>query len=145
LKTNNNVSRRQFLGLSGGLAGVAALAALSSKSSYASTKPKANISKMKYENMQTEVLVIGGGMAALFASVKAHDNGSKVLIVSKGRLGASGQTPFAKGIFSYDEAKEKLSIDEFVEKVSRSSLGTSNKNYTRQVAKYSKQRVEELR
>ena len=145
MKTNNNVSRRQFLGLSGSIAGIAALAALSSKSSYASTKPKANISKMKYENMQTEVLVIGGGMAALFASVKAHDSGSKVLIVSKGRLGSSGQTPFAKGIFSYDKAKEKLSIDEFVEKVSRSSLGTSNKSYTRQLAKYSKQRVDELK
>lgn len=145
METNNDISRRTFLGLSGGLAGIAALATLSSKKSYASTKPKANSSKMKYENMQTEVLVIGGGMAALFAGVKAHDSGSKVLIASKGRLGSSGQTPFAKGIFSYDETKEKLSIDEFVEKVSRSSLGTSNKHYTRQLAKHSKQRVEELR
>lgn len=145
MDTNNDVSRRQFLGFTGGLAGAAALASLSTKSSYASTKPKAQVSNMKYEDMQTEVLVIGGGMAGLFASVKAHDSGALVLMVSKGRLGSSGQTPFAKGIFSYDAAKEKLSIDEFADKVSRSSLGTSNKYYTKQLAKYSKDRVEELR
>lgn len=46
-----------------------------------------------------DVLVIGGGMAGLVAAVKAHDAGAKVMLVSKGRLGASGQTPFAKGIF----------------------------------------------
>jgi len=142
VNSNNNISRRTFLGLTGG---VATLAVLGSKSSYAATKPKAQMDKMRYEEIETDVLVIGGGMAALFASVKAHDNGSKVLIVSKGRLGASGQTPFAQGIFSYDETLETLSIDEFADKVSRSALGTSNKHYTKQLAKYSKERVEELR
>jgi succinate dehydrogenase/fumarate reductase flavoprotein subunit len=145
VETNRDLSRRQFLSLAGGVAALATLGPKSLSATTNKTKPKAQISNMKYEDIQTDVLVIGGGMAGLFASVKAHDGGAKVLMVSKGRLGSSGQTPFAKGIFSYDEKKEKLSIDEFVEKVSRSSLGTSNKAYTKQVAEHSKKRVEELK
>ncbi len=60
------------------------------------------------DKISTDVLVIGSGMAGLFAAVKAHDAGANVLMVSKGRLGASGQTPFAKGIFAYDPDKRKI-------------------------------------
>ena len=55
--------------------------------------------KMTYKENEADVLVIGGGIAGLFAAVKAHDAGAKVIMASKGRLGSSGQTPFAKGIF----------------------------------------------
>jgi succinate dehydrogenase/fumarate reductase flavoprotein subunit len=81
----------------------------------------------------------------LFAAVKAHDAGSKVLLVSKGRLGTSGQTPFAKGIFCFDPKTSKVSIDKFVEQVSYSAIGTNNQVYTRQVAEHSQARVNELR
>jgi len=66
-------------------------------------------------------------------------------MVSKGRLGASGQTPFAKGIFAYDPKKEKLSIDEFTQAVSRSALGTNNPAYTKQLAEHSLDRVNDLK
>jgi len=66
-------------------------------------------------------------------------------MVSKGRLGSSGQTPFAKGIFAYDPASSDYSIDEFVDAISRSALGTNNPVYTRQVAEHSLARVNELR
>ena len=91
------------------------------------------------------MLIIGGGMAGLFAAVKAHDAGAKVMMVSKGRLGASGQTPFAKGIFAYDPSTAKQSLDEFTETVSRSALGTNNPVYTRQMAEHSLARVNELK
>lgn len=90
-------------------------------------------------------MVIGGGIAGLFAAVKAHDAGTKVMLVSKGRLGSSGQTPFAKGIFVYDPTHEKLSIDAFVDTVSRSAMGSNNAVYTRQMAEHSLARVNELR
>ena len=67
------------------------------------------------------------------------------MMVSKGRLGASGQTPFAKGIFEFDANTSKYSIDEFVELVGKSALGTNNPVYTRQVAEHSQARVTELR
>jgi len=95
--------------------------------------------------LQTDVLVIGCGMAGLFAAVKAHDAGAQVLILSKGQLGSSGQTPFAKGIFAFDDREAGMSLDAFVAEVSRSALGTNNPVYTRQMAEHSAARVAELR
>lgn len=71
------------------------------------------------------------------AAIKAHDAGAKVMLVSKGRLGSSGQTPFAKGFFVFDPEKEEQSIDDFVDTVSQSAMGSNNAVYTRQVAAHS--------
>lgn len=42
--------------------------------------------------LKTDVLVIGGGAAALRAAIAAHDAGAEVLMVSKGAVGKSGAT-----------------------------------------------------
>lgn len=143
LKRKSEISRRSFLGMAAGVTGAAVLGS-SAISGWAQNEPKinTNLTKRDYE---TDVLVIGGGMAGLFAAVKAHDAGANVLMVSKGRLGSSGQTPFAKGIFAYDSNNEEMSLDEFVEKVSASALGTNNAAYTRQMAEHSLARVNDLR
>ena len=145
MSNDNNISRRDFLGLAGGVLSAAATASLGGDANFEQNVLKIDTEKILDDETTTDVLVIGSGMAGLFAAIKAHDAGAKVMMVSKGRLGTSGQTPFAKGVFSYDEKKEKLSINQFVEKVSRSSLGSSNKAYTRQLAEHSKARVEELK
>lgn len=145
MSNEENVSRRDFLGFASGLLAFAGASALGGDANFTPNILKVDTKKMKNEDVSVDVLVVGSGMAGLFAAVKAHDAGAKVMMVSKGGLGTSGQTPFAKGVFSYDEAKEKLSIEEFVEKVSRSALGSSNKAYTRQLAQHSKARVEELK
>ena len=142
---DEKISRRKFLGLSSSAIAMMSLAGLGFSKGYAKNEPTIAIQDILNKEYQTDVLVIGSGMAGLFASVKAHDAGAKVMMVSKGRLGSSGQTPFAKGIFSYDESEEKLSKDEFVEKVSRSALGTNNPIFTRQLVENSYARVEELR
>ncbi|MGD9488171.1 MAG: FAD-binding protein [Calditrichaceae bacterium] len=144
-RKNNDLSRRQFFAMAGGALSLAALASVGLKHGWSSERPKVDITKMKFTETDSDVLVIGGGMAGLFAAVKAHDAGARTLLVSKGRLGSSGQTPFAKGIFAYDSSKENLTLDEFVESVSRSALGTNNPVYTRQVAEHSLARVNELR
>jgi len=143
-----DMSRRKFMALAGGAAGLAAMAAMGLSAEHGECSaniPEIDIDKMTCAQNEADVLVIGGGMAGLFAAVKAHDAGSKVMLVSKGRLGSSGQTPFAKGIFAYDSAKERMSLDEFVDTVSRSALGTNNPVYTRQMAEHSLARVNELR
>lgn len=144
-ENNKSISRRHFMALAGGAAGMATLAAMGVPTGWTSNKSKIDAGAIKLQDITTDVLVIGGGMAGLFAAVKAHDAGAKVTLVSKGRLGSSGQTPFAKGIFAYDPNKEKVSLDEFVETVSRSALGTNNSAYTRQMAEHSLARVNELR
>ena len=142
---SNNLSRRKFIALAGGGVGFAAIAGLGMNIDWALNNPEIDADTILKNTIDTDVLVVGGGMAGLFAAVKAHDAGANVLLVSKGRLGASGQTPFAKGIFAYDKDKEELSLDEFVAKVSRSALGTNNQWYTRQLAEHSLARVNELK
>ncbi|SFS38711.1 FAD-dependent oxidoreductase [Lutibacter maritimus] len=144
-ESTNNLSRRKFIALAGGAASFAAIAAMGLPTDWALNTTKVDVDSLSFDKIKTDVLVIGGGMAGLFAAVKAHDAGAKVLMVSKGRLGASGQTPFAKGIFTYDPKKEKLSIDEFAQAVSRSALGTNNPAYTKQLAEHSLDRVNELK
>ena len=143
---NNNISRRSFMAWSGSAIGLATLASMKQPDMMMTKNdPQIDPEKILRIETQADVLVIGGGMAGLFAAVKAHDAGAGVLLVCKGRLGASGQTPFAKGIFAYDPEKENLSLDEFTDAVSRSALGTNNPVYTRQVAEHSLARVNELK
>lgn len=144
MNDKKGMSRRQFLGLSGGVLGAAALASMGMNINWTKNKREIDPDKMGYKESETDILVIGGGMTGLFAAVKGHDAGAKVIMVAKGRLGSSGQTPFAKGIMSYDSATAELSLDEFTDKVSSSALKTNNPVYTRQMAEHSKARVEEL-
>ncbi|MBN2906699.1 MAG: FAD-binding protein [Rhodobacteraceae bacterium] len=134
-------NRRTFLGLAGAATG---LAAAGMRAGWAENRPSVAAADIVGNVHETDVLVIGGGMAGLFAAVKAHDAGARVLLVSKGRLGSSGLTPFAKGFFVFDPKTEKGSIDDFVAGVSRSALGTNNPVYTRQLAEHSLARAKEL-
>lgn len=142
---NIDKSRRHFITIAGGAAGIAALGSLGLLTGFAENEPKLDATKISSKNHHTDVLIIGSGMAGLFAAVKAFDAGAKVLMVSKGRLGSSGQTPFAKGIFAFDASTSKVDLDTFVDTVSRSALGTNNPVYTRQMAEHSLARVNELR
>ena len=145
MNSNTTLSRRQFIGVAGGVAGAAALASLSFDTQATVNKPEIDSATFTEEKRDLDVLVIGGGMAGLFAAVKAHDAGANVLMVSKGRVGSSGSTPFAKGVFSYDKANASMSIDQFVAKVSESAIQTNNPVFTRQLAEHSYARVEELK
>ncbi|MDX2446164.1 MAG: FAD-binding protein, partial [Desulfobacterales bacterium] len=147
-KNPKDRSRRNFMAIAGGAAGLAAMASMgifAGDTEITNNISEIDIDKMTYEENETDILVIGGGIAGMFAAVKGHDAGAKVMLVSKGRLGSSGQTPFAKGIFAYDPAKEKLSLDKFVDRVSLSAMGTNNPVFTRQMAEHSLDRVNELK
>ncbi len=135
-------SRREFLALSGGALG---LSSLGLGAAWAQNKVELDPAAITNTDHATDVLVIGGGMAGLFAAVKAHDAGASTMMISKGRLGSSGLTPFAKGFFVYDPKTETESIDAFVDTVSRSALGTNNPVYTRQLAEHSLDRAAELK
>lgn len=140
-----NISRSLFMALAGGVAGMAAFSAMGIPTGWAADISKVDVDTINSQESTTDVLIFGGGMAGLFAAVKAHDAGAGVMLASKGRLGSSGQTPFAKGIFAYDPATTAVTLDEFVEKVSRSALGTNNPVYTRQMAEHSLARINELK
>lgn len=54
--------------------------------------------------VDTDVLVIGGGIAGCFAAVKAKESGLRVLLVEKGGIGNSGCTPWVTGMAVFNEA-----------------------------------------
>jgi succinate dehydrogenase/fumarate reductase flavoprotein subunit len=50
--------------------------------------------------IKTDVLVIGGGMAGIFAAIKAREEGADVTLVDKNYVSRSGSTAFAEGDYS---------------------------------------------
>ncbi len=144
---SNSFSRRDFLTLVAGT--TVAAATFNAKDAFANTgqvnKTKVDTNTFKYETQEADVLVVGGGIAGLFAAVKAHDAGAKVRIVSKGGVGSSGLTPFGKGVFSYDKKNPSMSMNDFLAKVAESSLETNNPVFTKQLLEHSYDRVQELK
>ena len=49
--------------------------------------------------IETDVLVVGGGMAGTFAAVKAREQGLDVTLVEKGYVSKSGGAAFAGGYY----------------------------------------------
>lgn len=144
-KETSTISRRQFLGIAGSVLGAATLAGMGLPLKLSANELKIDLNSITSKETTSDILVVGSGMAGLFAAVKGHDAGAKVLMVSKGRLGSSGQTPFAKGMFVYDSKSEDKTIDEFVKAVSYSAIETNNPVFTKQVAQYASERVDELK
>ena len=139
-------SRRSFMGMTGTAIGASAFAAMLPPMGEPPqrNKPVVDGDSFVDEFLETDVLVIGSGIAAVFAAVKAHDAGAKVMMVSKGRLGSSGLTPFGKGVFSYDKNSAKMTPEAFLAKVADSAIGTNNPVFTRQLLEHSADRVAEL-
>lgn len=82
--------------------------------------------------INTDVLVIGGGMAGIFAAIRADENGAKVTMVDKGRVGKSGLTPFWQGTATYDPAYETkwgLTKDLFMREVAKGEEFLANQTY----------------
>lgn len=137
----HTINRRGFLGAIGGTCAVLGTAAFLGKEDSqpgSGHRPPPNIEKApknasegKVREFSADVLVVGGGMAGVFAAVKAHDNGAKVILVDKGAVGRSGQTPFARGIFRYDEQETGISKDEFLKRTAVAAENMNNPAYTR--------------
>ena len=55
--------------------------------------------------VETDVLVVGGGIAGCFAAIKAKEKGVTVVLVDKGYVGKSGQTPWADATAAFNPAR----------------------------------------
>lgn len=83
----------------------------------------------KEQRITTDVLVVGGGMAALFAAIKAKEEGVSVTMVDKGYTGRSGQSPYADGFLSFDPDKNNL--QDAMDYAARMGEYINNKEFTR--------------
>jgi succinate dehydrogenase/fumarate reductase flavoprotein subunit len=75
----------------------------------------ASMSNAQQDVIETDVLVIGGGFAGIFAAVKAKEQGVDVTMAIKGTVGRSGMTPWGDAflVFDGDDAKKKAWINAF--------------------------------
>jgi len=62
----------------------------------------------KENKMEADVLVVGGGLAAIFAAIKASEAGARVLMVDKGYATRSGQSPLACGHLVFNPDSDDL-------------------------------------
>jgi succinate dehydrogenase/fumarate reductase flavoprotein subunit len=79
--------------------------------------------------LEADVLVIGGGMAGCFAAIKAREQGAEVILVDKGFVGKSGQTPYANNfmVFNPDWGHR---LDDWMDLINRTSEYVNNRYWT---------------
>ena len=69
--------------------------------------------------VETDVLVIGGGMSGIFASIKAKEEGANVTLVDKGYVGNTGSVLYTQGYFSVFNPNWGHKLDEWMEDIAR--------------------------
>jgi succinate dehydrogenase/fumarate reductase flavoprotein subunit len=93
-----------------------------------------NVVSSLEERFETDVLVIGGGIAGWFAAIKAREQGAEVLLADKGYVGKSGQTPYANGIMVFNpDWGHKL--DDWMRYINKASEYLNNRYWTEMAIK----------
>jgi len=116
------IDRRDFLKAAG--VGAAALA-IPGLIRNASAAPASSI---RQEIIETDVLIVGGGIAATFAAIKAKKNGADVTIVDKGTVGRSGLSPFF-GSYSIFKESSSITREQYIESVSKTGKYLVRRDY----------------
>ncbi len=93
--------------------------------------------------LSTDVLVVGGGIAGVFAAVYAKAEGADVVLVDKGKVGFSGLTPWFHGYAVYDESKG-ITKEEWHAKYLTATDYITNTDYVDLFIEYSKQTWDDL-
>ncbi len=93
--------------------------------------------------VETDVLVIGGGIAGCFAAIKAKEQGVDVTLVDKGYVGKSGQTPWANatGVFNPEWGHK---LDEWMNQARTRGEYLNNPKWTETILKDSYARYQDL-
>lgn len=93
--------------------------------------------------IETDVLVIGGGIAACFAAVKAREQGVDVTLVSKGNIGRSGMSPWAHGTMAVP-LDQTDKIEELKQQAITGGEYLNNRTWTERLIKESYARFQDL-
>lgn len=96
------------------------------------------------EELETDVLVIGGGSAATRAALEAAGAGVKVLLVDKGVVGSSGSSPHALVGFSVPLLDEEDTPELFIEDWVSAGGGICDRDLVAQCAEHGRAIAEDL-
>ncbi len=92
---------------------------------------------------ETDVLIIGGGMAGCFAAIKAKEQGQEVILVDKGYVSKSGETPYAGDTMVFNPGWGH-NLDEWLTQVSTIGEYVNNRHWNEIVFKDSYARYLDL-
>ena len=81
------------------------------------------------KRLETDVLVIGGGIAGCFAAIKAREQGASVILVDKGFAGKSGQSPYARNFMAFNPDWGH-SLDAWMSYINKTSEYVNNRYWT---------------
>lgn len=79
---------------------------------------------------QCDILVLGGGIAACFAAIKAAEAGAQVIMADKGYVGRSGQSPYADSFMIFNP-EWGHDMEKTMETLNRHSEYLNNQDWTR--------------
>jgi hypothetical protein len=131
-------SRRDFMKAAGfGIAAISIPGMIMSANAGA-----ASMSGVGHDEIETDVLVIGGGFAGVFAAMKARDKGVDVAMAVKGIVGRSGMTPWGDAflIFNGTQAEKKR----WAESIHSNGEYLSNREYVNLYLDYSSKVYNEM-
>ena len=94
---------------------------------------------LSQEELYVDILVVGGGIAGLIAALEARSNGANVTIVSKGKVGRSGNTLISGASIStlISEPDFGDSFEKFYSDIMDSGKGVNDKELVRVFVKNS--------
>ncbi len=94
--------------------------------------------------IECDVLVIGGGLAGSFAAIKARERGRNVLLVDKGYVSKSGETPYAgdTAVFDPDWGHD---LGQWLEQVNVIGEYMNDRHWNELVFRDSRERFADLR
>lgn len=93
--------------------------------------------------IESDVLVVGGGMAGLFAAIKAAEHGARVTLADKGYAGRSGSTPHAFFFAVFNPAWGH-DLDAWTKPVDTIGEYVNNREWTEAVFRDSHDRFQDL-
>lgn len=100
---------------------------------------------IKEERLSTDVLVIGGGIAGMFAAIKAKQKGLDVILCDKNFVGRSGGTHYAEGDIQFFRPKARGHVlKDWVDKLWRDTEYLANRDWLETILMESEDRYNDL-
>jgi succinate dehydrogenase/fumarate reductase flavoprotein subunit len=94
--------------------------------------------------INTDILVIGGGLAGFFAAIKARENGLEVTMADKGYAGRSGGSHFGEGELFYFGSGSESQLKDFINDFNVKSEYLNNREWDEICVKESQDRYNDL-
>lgn len=91
----------------------------------------------------TDVLVVGGGMAGCMAAITAQTEGASTILVDKGYVSSSGQTPYADSFCIFD-ADLGDNMEDWLQVIAKGGDYVNKPDWTRTVLEGTKELYETL-